>query len=303
MYRISVVINTLNEEKNIERVLESVIWADEVVVCDMHSEDETVRIAKKYKAKVVYHKPTGYVEPARNFAIGKANGDWILILDADEQIPERLANRLKDIANGTEQIDYVEIPRKNILFNKWIQNAFWWPDYNIRFFKKSAVEWLDKIHSRPQTSGIGIKLEAKEDNAIIHYNYQTLDQYLERLNRYTNQQAKELIEEGYTFQWTDLISKPLSEFLSRYFANEGYKDGLHGLVLSLLQSYSELIKYLRIWEHDKFQEVDIDMAEFRGQSKGWGYELEYWIKQVIMPRNTFQKIFEKAKSKLKIVKK
>lgn len=298
MSKISVVINTLNEEKNIDRALQSVIWADEVVVCDMHSEDETVRIAKKYKAKVVYHTPTGYVEPARNFAIGKASGDWILILDADEQIPERLANRLKDIANGTAQIDYVEIPRKNIIFHKWIQNSFWWPDYNIRFFKKSAVEWLDKIHSRPQTSGIGIKLEAKEDNAIIHYNYQTLDQYLERLNRYTNQQAKELIKEGYTFQWTDLISKPLSEFLSRYFANEGYKDGLHGLVLSLLQSYSELIKYLRIWEHDKFKEQEINIDEFKEQSKGWGYELKYWVNQTYLLKNPFLKVFYKARNRI-----
>lgn len=298
MSKISVVINTLNEEKNIERVLKSVKWADEIVVCDMHSEDETVKIAKKYKAKVVYHKPTGYVEPARNFAIGKASGDWILILDADEEIPERLSNRLRDIANGTEQIDYVEIPRKNIIFNKWIQNSFWWPDYNIRFFKKGKVIWSDKIHSRPETSGIGIKLEANEENAIIHYNYQTLDQYLERLNRYTNQQAKELIEEGYKFHWTDLISKPLSEFLSRYFANGGYKDELHGLVLSLLQSYSELIKYLRIWEHDKFKEQEIDINEFKIQSRGWGDELNYWIKQLIFSKNPFLKIFHKAKNKL-----
>lgn len=298
MSKISVVINTLNEEKNIERALKSVIWADEVVVCDMHSEDETVRIAKKYKAKVVYHKPTGYVEPARNFAIGKANGDWILIVDADEQIPERLANRLEDIANGTEQIDYVEIPRKNIIFHKWIQNSFWWPDYNIRFFKKSAVEWLDKIHSKPKTTGLGVKLEEREEYAIIHYNYNSLDQYLERLNRYTKQQSKELIQEGYKFSWTDLIAKPLSEFLSRYFANEGYKDGLHGLVLSLLQSYSELIKYLRIWEHDKFKEQEINIEGFKEQSKGWGHELNYWISQTTFPKNLFLKIFHKVKNKV-----
>lgn len=295
---VSVVINTLNEEKNIERALKSAQWADEVVVCDMHSEDKTVEIAKKYKAKVVYHKPTGYVEPARNFAIGKANGDWILILDADEEIPERLANRLRDIANATEQIDYVEVPRKNIIFHKWIQNSFWWPDYNIRFFKKGAVEWLDKIHSKPKITGLGVKLEEIEEYAIIHYNYNSLDQYLERLNRYTRQQAKELIEEGYKFNWTDLIAKPLSEFLSRYFANEGYKDGVHGLVLSLLQSYSELIKYLRVWEAGRFKEVDINIEEFKQQSGGWGYELKYWLNQTTLSQNPFLKIFRKTKDKI-----
>lgn len=298
MVKVSVVINTLNEEKNIERALRSVIWADEVVVCDMHSDDKTVEIAKKYKAKIFTHERTDYVEPARNFAIGKASGDWILILDADEQILERLANRLGDIANGTEQIDYVEIPRKNIIFHKWIQNSFWWPDYNIRFFKKNKVKWLDKIHSTPETKGLGIKLDALEALAIVHYNYSSLDEYLERLNRYTRQQAKELIEEGYKFSWTDLIAKPLSEFLSRYFANSGYKDGLHGLALCLLQSYSELIKYLRVWEQAKFKEVGINIEEFKQQSGGWGYELKYWLNQTTLSQNPFLKIFRKTKDKI-----
>lgn len=298
MVKVSVVINTLNEEKNMERALRSVRWADEVVVCDMHSDDTTVEIAKKYKAKIFTHERTDYVEPARNFAIGKAKGDWILILDADEQIPERLANRLGDIANGTEQIDYVEVPRKNIIFNKWIQNSCWWPDYNIRFFKKGKVIWLDKIHSKPKTTGLGVKLEEIEDYAIIHYNYNSLDQYLERLNRYTRQQAKELIAEGYTLNWTDLISKPLGEFLSRYFANSGYKDGLHGLALCLLQSYSEMIKYLRVWEQAKFKEVDINIEEFKQQSGGWGYELKYWLNQTTLSQNPFLKIFRKTKDKI-----
>lgn len=297
--KVTAVINTLNEEKNIERAIKSVSWVDEVIVCDMHSDDNTVTIAQNLDATIIFHKRTGYVEPARNFAISKTAGDWVLILDADEEIPNVLADKLKKLVNGLDQIDYVEIPRKNIIFNKWIQNSFWWPDYNVRFFKRGKVKWLDKIHSKPQTEGMGIRLEEKEEYAIIHHHYDGLDQYIERLNRYTKVQARQLIDEGYKFSWKDLISKPLSEFLSRYFANYGYKDGLHGLALSLLQSYSEIVKILRVWEHEKFKEVDIDMSEFKEQSKGWGYELKYWITQTTLPKNLFLKLFHKAETKLR----
>src|SRR3989344_1312352 len=111
MGKISVVINTLNEEKNIERAMKSVNWAGEIVVCDMYSEDNTVEIAKKLGAKICFHKKTNYVEPARNFAISKATGDWILVLDADEEIPDSLSKRLQEIAEKMHQINFVEIPR------------------------------------------------------------------------------------------------------------------------------------------------------------------------------------------------
>lgn len=293
---VSVVINTLNEEINIERAISSVKWADEIIVCDMCSDDKTVEIAKKHKVKVMFHKRVGYVEPARNFAISKASRSWILILDADEEIPNTLAKRLQSIVKKSQQVDYVEIPRKNIIFGKWIQNSFWWPDYNVRFFKKGKIVWSDKIHSKPKTSGLGIKLPDEEEYAIIHYNYFSLDQYLERANRYSKQQAKELIEERYKFHWSDLVSKPLGEFLSRYFANSGYKDGIHGLSLSLLQAFSHLLVYLRIWEKQHFSQQEIDLEEFRSESNRWKFEINYWMKQTLTNGKLF-KIFQKVKSK------
>src|SRR3989344_6147563 len=157
MGSISVVINTLNEEENLPRAISSVKGlADEIVVVDMHSEDATGDIAKKAGAKVFLHERTGYVEPARNFAISKTTGDWIFILDADEEIPDTLANRLRDISDNMHQIDFVEIPRKNIIFGKWMKESMWWPDYHIRFFKKGSVSWNEKIHSKPETKGSGI---------------------------------------------------------------------------------------------------------------------------------------------------
>ena len=215
--QISAVINTFNEEKNIQRAIKSVAWADEIIVCDMYSNDKTASLARKLGAKVVFHKRTDFVEPARNYALSKATGDWILILDADEDIPETLAKRLQEIVNKTQQIEAVEIPRKNIIFGKWMKYTGWWPDYQIRFFQKGTVVWQDAIHSKPKLNGLVLTLEAKEQWAITHKNYQSIDQFIERMNRYSNFEAEQLQKKGYKFGWQDVLEKPLNEFLSRVF--------------------------------------------------------------------------------------
>lgn len=276
MEKISVVINTLNEEKNLAKALASVRQlADEIVVCDMESDDKTQEIAKKAGAKVYEYKRTGYVEPARNFALRQAQGKLILILDADEILPEKLAKKLKEIAKAPNA-DYYRIPRKNIIFGKWIKHSRWWPDYNIRFFKKGFVSWSEVIHSVPVTKGRGLDLEANERNAIIHYNYYSINQFVERLNRYTELHSILKIKDGYKFDWSDLIKKPMNEFLSRYFQGEGYKDGLHGLALAGLQAFSEFVMYLKVWEKQKFEEVEVKADDVIGEMKESESDLHYW---------------------------
>ena len=294
--KISVVINTLNEESNIERAIKSVDWADEIIVCDMYSEDGTTEIAKKLGAKIFFHKKEEYVEPARNFAISKAANEWILILDADEVITETLARRLQEIANMTKQIDYVRIPMKNIIFGHFMRYSGWWPDYKVRFFKKGQVRWMDKIHRPPETLGQGLDLPADEKFALVHYNYDTVSQFVEKMGRYTTIQAKELKDEGYKFDWNDLFEKPLGEFLSRFFANEGYKDGLHGLALGLLQAFSFLVLYLKLWEMDKFKEQDIVLRQLEVQKEKSAEAINYWIKRSKHPGSLFERIFKKIVS-------
>lgn len=250
-------------------------FADEIVVVDMKSDDKTQEVAKTAGAKVYEHKRTGYVEPARNFALRQAQGKLILILDADEILPQKLAKKLKEIAKESEA-DYYRVPRKNIIFGKWIKHSRWWPDYNIRFFKKGHVSWSEIIHSVPETRGRGLDLEADEENAIVHYHYTSIEQYVERLNRYTTEHAKLLIKDGYKFEWPDLIKKPVSEFLSRYFQGEGYKDGLHGLALSGLQAFSELVMYLKVWEKQKFKETELSVDEVIDQMKETEDDFHYW---------------------------
>jgi (heptosyl)LPS beta-1,4-glucosyltransferase len=274
--QISVIINTLNEAENLPKAISSVKdFADEIVVVDMESTDGTPEIAKNLGAKVFTHKKLGYVEPARNFAISKATNSWILILDSDEEVPKKLSEKIKKILKYPEA-DYYRVPRKNIIFGKWIKYSRWWPDFNIRLFKKGAVSWNELIHAVPMTQGIGEEIEAKEELSIVHHNYDSIEEYIERMNRYTSRLSEERINEGYKFNWRDLILKPSNEFLSRYFFGEGYKDGLHGLALSLLQGFSELSLYLKIWQKEKFNENNVTLTEVIGVMRDQEKDLHYW---------------------------
>lgn len=291
---ISVVINTLNEQKNLERAIKSVQpWVNEIIVCDMHSEDHTVKSAKKFGAKVFYCKKGNYVEPARNFAISKANGEWILILDADEEIPDALASRIKEIINGLSVPDFIEIPRKNIIFGRWMKASMWWPDYHIRLFRKGKVIWNEAIHSKPKTEGRGLMLPTEESLAIIHHNYQSVSQFIDRMNRYSGIQALELKEKGEIFSWKDLLEKPLGEFLSRFFDGKGYMDGLHGFALSLLQAFSFLVVYLNLWEMTKFKEEEISLVHLEDEKKKIGEDINYWMKYSRLSKNLLIRFFQK----------
>ncbi len=294
MPKISVVINTRNEENNLPRALASVKeLADEVVVVDMHSTDKTVEIAKKAGAKVYSHKETGYVEPARNFALRQAQGEHILVLDADEEVTPSLARTLKKLAENPKA-DFYRLPRKNIIFGKWIEHSRWWPDYNIRFFKKGKVSWSEIIHSVPETQGKGLDLPAEEENAIAHYNYTSISQFIERANRYSDIQAEFLIKNGYVFSWGDLIKKPVGEFVSRFLAGEGYKDGVHGLALGILQAFSEFVVYLKTWEKGNFKEHELHQDEVGREMEGAATELRYWLAQKGMKKqNVFGRILHK----------
>ena len=296
--KISVVLNTLNEERYIEQAIRSVSWAQEILVCDMYSQDKTIEIAKKLGAKVVFHKKLSYVEPARNFAISKASNEWILVLDPDEEVTADLKDRLIEIASKMKQINFVRIPRKNLIFNRFMQASMWWPDLNIRFFRKGMVEGSNKIHRPPKVIGEGIDLPPEEKYAIVHHHYESLSQFLERMVRYTQIQAMQLREDGYKFDWKDLVKKPLNEFLARLFANRGFEDGLHGLVLSFLQSFSFLIVYLRLWEMEGFKEQDMSLSELKDVSKESGKDIEYWFKNMSLSKNTFKRFFQRVRNKL-----
>jgi (heptosyl)LPS beta-1,4-glucosyltransferase len=274
--KLSVVLNTLNEGDLLPRVITSVKnLADEVVVVDMESDDDTREVARNLNAKVFTHKRLKYVEPARNFAVSKTTGDWILVLDVDEEVSPILADKIKD-AIKENKADYYRIPRKNMIFGHWMKYSRWWPDYNIRLFRKGSVSWNEIIHAVPMTQGQGMDFEDREDLAIMHHHYDSIEKYLEHMNRYTSVQAELKVKSGYKFSWRDMLVRPANEFLSRYFGGEGYKDGIYGLALSLLQSFSELVLYLKIWQADKFKDQNIRLNEVVSEMRERERDLHYW---------------------------
>lgn len=296
---LSVVITVFNEAQNLPRVLASVRdLADEVVVVDTESTDNSAEIAKKLGCRVFSHPYIGIVEPVRNFSITKARGDWVLLLDADEEISPDLNSFIRQAISSTGA-DYYRIPRKNLIFGSWIKSHHWWPDYVYRLFRKGYVTWEDTIHGIPQTRGAGSDFPADEKHAIIHHHYTSISQYVNRLNRYTDFQLIALQKSKKIFVWTDLIIRPFQEFLIQYFTREGFKDGIHGLSLAGLQSFSELVLYLKFWQSLGFPKTSISLpnlfSTLRSQSKQ--YSWWYYEKRISEPGN-FPRILFKIKRKI-----
>ena len=274
---ISAVINVRNEADNLRKCLKSIkSFADEIIVVDMHSTDGSDRVAAEFGAKVYPYRWMKYVEPARNFAISKATGRWILLLDPDEYLGLHLKKELLQITSRGD-IDWVKIPRKNIIFGKWLRHSRTWPDYLIRFFKKRSVTWKKEIHSQPVTSGNGLTLLDSVRLAIQHNAYPSVTQFVTRAIRYTSVQANELKESGYKLKVSDLILKPTQEFNSRFFFDEGYKDGLHGLIFAILQAFAISLIYIRLWEKQGSSDKTLLKESFVSASLESTFEYSYWF--------------------------
>jgi len=252
---ISVVINTLNAEKYLEECLSAAKNFDEIILCDMHSDDKTIEIAEKYGCKIVYHEKIGYVEPARNFAISQATGDWIFVVDADEIIPTNLVEYLKNFAIEQENNGFkyttVAIARKNRFFGKFVKGD-WAIDRPIRFFKKGSVIWKNEIHLFPKVDGQIFEIPAdSEELAMLHYQSDSISDLVNKTNIYTDFEVKKWIDSYYKFSIHSLVFEPVGVFFRMYFRQKGYKDGMHGFILALIRGF--LYRFLiivKIWEYN-----------------------------------------------------
>lgn len=278
MGKLSVVISSYNEEKKIGECLDSVKWADEIIVIDNSSTDNTAKIARKYTKKVFERPNDPMLNINKNFGFSKANNQWILSLDSDERVSPELRKEIELVINNNGEINGFWIPRKNIIFGKWIQHTGWYPDHQLRLFKKEKGKFPE-VHIHEMIELEGEKGYLKEN--MIHYNYDTISQFLQKLFViYAPNEANVLLKNGYDFAFRDIIRFPLKEFLSRFFAREGYKDGFHGLVLSLLMAFYYLVVFLTIWEKKGFLEYkEGNMLSFIiDEQKKSREEISYWIK-------------------------
>lgn len=247
---ISAVVNTCNEEKYIERCLEHLKWVDEIVVVDMYSTDKSVEIARQYTDKIYFHPRVPSVELVRNFALRKANGDWILIVDPDEVIPEILAQEMLRRIDLNPDFSALAFPRKDIFWDRYLKHAY--PlQWQTRLFKKGYVVFPECVHTRPEIKGKVIYLPQEESFCLIHYNFERISQFLEKTNRYTTGEAEDLDKKGVKFNELDLFKKPLAEFYCRYFLRKGYKDGMEGFLFCALMALYRFLAWAKLWEMKK----------------------------------------------------
>lgn len=298
MNTISIVISAYNEEDKIKQCLDSVQWADEIIVIDNFSTDKTVEIAKSFHANIYIQPNNKMLNINKNFGFEKANSEWILNLDADERVSKELRAEIIHTIKANSSENGYRIPRKNIIFGKWIKSGLWWPDYQIRLFRKGKGRFpCVHVHEYIDIQGkIGIMREP-----LDHENYQTISQFIQKMDRiYTENEAENRIKQGYKIKWSDAIVFPFRDFLNVYFAREGYKDGLHGLILSLLQSSYSLITFAKIWEKENFPSQKISEKAFTKELASMRKEINYWLQTRIIEESPsrIQKTLVRIKRKI-----
>lgn len=247
--KISVVIHTYNSEKYIERCIKSVINADEIIICDMHSSDKTIEIAEKYNCKIVYHENVGFAEPARNFANSQVTSDYFLILDSDEYASEDLINYLRTYVTENIDLEGIKIPYKNEILGK-VLNSYSKSGI-FRFFKKDCVSYRPIVHAMPEVEGKVILLPCDDQKIYItHTMVDDLTVHALKWNYYTALELEKLIEKGKTFSLSLLIGRPIGEFFKLYFLKRGYSDGIHGFIFAVIGANYKFMAIAKLWEYE-----------------------------------------------------
>lgn len=236
----------LNEEKNIRDALESVMWMNELIVVDAYSQDQTLKICREYTDHVYFRKWTGMPDQ-KNFAIEKGTSEWIFLLDADERASSELRQEIESILSYDDRnapTGYF-VPRKNYYYGKWVRWAGCYPDYQLRLFRKGTGWYGDvEVHPRFILDGEVGYLRG----TLEHFTYPTVERHFRKQNAFTTRAAKERMKTKRSVYWFDLAFRPLFTFLKYFVARQGFRDGLHGLIVSVFASMYTFGKYAKLWE-------------------------------------------------------
>lgn len=252
--KISVVIQTYNSERYLKQVLEAAKNFDEIVICDMHSTDRTIQIAKEYGCKIVFHEKLNYCEPARNFAIQSASNDWVLVVDSDEIIPEALQTYLYKQVVREDCPEGIRIPRKNYFMGRFMHGDY--PDYILRFLRKEKTDWPEKVHAVPHIEGKVETIPAsRKDLAFIHLINNPLNKRIEKLNTYTDMEIPKRGKKVYSV-WA-MVYAPAYRFIKAYFIKGGFRDGKAGFVNAGMDAFYKFTTIAKLWESN-LTEKDID---------------------------------------------
>jgi glycosyltransferase involved in cell wall biosynthesis len=235
---------TKNESVNLAEALDSVAFADEIVIVDCGSTDDTVEIARGYTDRVIVRPWPGYVAQ-KNFAAEQASHDWILSVDADERVPVALAEEIRSLMRvGPEAAGY-RIPRVTYHLGRWIRSTDWYPDYQLRLYDRRRARWTGRhVHESVTADGPTARLR----HELQHYAYRDLSHHLQTMDRYTTLAARQLFEDGRRARWTDLAFHPLFAFFRNYILRGGIRDGHVGLIVSLMNAGYVGMKFAKLWE-------------------------------------------------------
>ncbi|QTA80185.1 Putative lipopolysaccharide core biosynthesis glycosyltransferase, WaaE-like [Desulfonema limicola] len=242
---LSIAIITYNEADRISHCLESVLFADEIVVVDSFSTDNTIEIAQNFGCKVLTQKWPGFSRQ-KQFAVDNCKNDWVLILDADEQIPEQTAEEIKKITAEPEKEIYAyNFLRKNFLHGRWIKHCGWWPNRVTRLVNKKHGNFDDRpVHEKWICSGPVKKL----DLFIEHYSFRNYEDMINKMQTYSSLAAKEMKQQDKKIRWWSPISHGMWMFFKTYILETGFMEGFDGLVISLLNAQGSFMKYAKAYE-------------------------------------------------------
>ena len=252
MQKLSVVILTKNEEKNIGPCLDSVKWADELIVIDDHSVDKTVEFAKRYTDKVITHPLNGDFSGQRNIGFDNASGDWILQMDADERVTAELKEKIVEILKDGSEFSAFAFRRKNNFCGRFLTAGGEDSHWPLRLLKKGKARFSgDRIHEKLTVDGPTGRIDADME----HYNFPDVSHYVETQDFYSGMEAAALYERSGLIPEKklrrELTIGPVKLFFKIYLKKKGYKDGLHGLVFAMLSAWRRFLIYAKYWETNK----------------------------------------------------
>ena len=243
--KISATVITLNEEENLAAAIESLTFADEIVVVDSESSDGTVEIARRYTNRVITQQFLGYAQQ-KNLAAEHATHDWVFNLDADERVTPDLAQEIMTLKQA-QSLDSAafEMPRRVQYLGRWIRHSGWYPDYKIRLYNRKQANWQgDYVHESVRTNGRVDKLRGD----ILHYTVRDASEHHLRIDRYTTLAAEEAFARGKRATLVNLALSPPATFIKTYLFKRGFLDGLPGLAIAFFAAHYVFLKHLKLWE-------------------------------------------------------
>lgn len=243
--KITAIVITFNEEHNIAAALESLSWADEIIVVDTESTDGTVEIALRFTNRLFVRAWPGY-SAQKNFAAEQASNDWIFSLDADERVSPELTKTILEIKGQSEpEPAGYEMPRRTFYLGRWIKHSGWWPDLKVRLYDRRRALWRgDFVHESLEVKGSVTRLEGN----LLHYTVRDASEHHLRMDRYTTLAAEELFSRGKKASVGSLFISPLVVFLRSYLFKLGFLDGVPGLAIARFAAHYEFLKTLKLWE-------------------------------------------------------